>query len=409
MQDRDEFSSWDRDDPLRPFRDEFLVPEDIVYLDGNSLGVLPLRTRARLSELVEQEWGVDLIQSWNSHDWVRYPRRIGDRIAPIVGAEPGEVVAADSTSVNLFKLLGAAVRLRPGRSVILSERENFPTDLYVAQGLCELLGLELRMVNRLELRDGIDDEVAVVALTHVDFRTGELHDMTELTRLAHESGALILWDLSHSAGALPLHMNRDRCDFAVGCGYKYLNGGPGAPAFLFVAREHHSSIRPPLSGWMGHEAPFAFDTDYRPAPGIERHLCGTPSVLAMAALEVGVEITARADLNLLRKKSRRMGDLFLDLVKKRCQGYGLVPACPLDGAVRGSQVSLRHPEGYAIVQALIARGVIGDFREPDILRFGFAPLYLRYIDVWEAVERMQSILKTEEWKRPEFQARQLAT
>jgi kynureninase len=409
MHDRDEIASWDRDDPLRPFRDEFLVPEGLVYLDGNSLGVLPRRTPARISELVEQEWGVDLIRSWNEHDWIHYPRRVGDLIARIVGAEPGEVVAADSTSVNLFKLLGAAVRLRPDRSVILSERENFPTDLYVAQGLCELLSLELRMVDRLELRDRIDDEVAVVSLTHVDFRTGELHDMSELTRLAHDRGALILWDLSHSAGALPLDTNRAGCDFAVGCGYKYLNGGPGAPAFLFVAREHQDSIRPALRGWMGHEAPFAFDADYRLAPGVERHLCGTPSVLAMAALEVGVEISARADLNLIREKSRRMGDLFLDLVGERCQGHGLVPACPLDSAARGSQVSLRHPEGYAIMQALIARGVIGDFRPPDILRFGFTPLYLRYVDAWEAVDRLHSIMKTEEWKRPEFQTRQLVT
>ncbi|MGH9320783.1 MAG: kynureninase [Vicinamibacteria bacterium] len=407
---RDEVSSWDDSDPIRPFRDEFLLPSGVLYLDGNSLGALPKGTPARLQELVENEWGRDLIRSWNAHEWIRYPRRVGDRIASLIGAAAGQVVAADSTSVNLFKLLGAAVRLRKDRPVILSEQENFPTDLYIAQGLSELLGgVRLKLVPRVELVKAIDDEVAVVTLTHVDFRTGEMHDMGELTRLCHAQGALIIWDLSHSAGAVPLRLDRDEVDFAVGCGYKYLNGGPGAPAFLYVARRHQEAIHPPLSGWMGHEAPFAFDTDYRPAPGIERHLCGTPSILAMAALEVGVEMLARADMGKLREKSRRLGDLFLRLVDERCADYGLSPACPRDSDNRGSQVSLRHPEGYPIMQALIEENVIGDFRAPDILRFGFTPLYLRYVDVWDAVTTLQKILESGIWREARFQKRQTVT
>jgi kynureninase len=407
---REEVASWDDADPLRSFRDEFELPEGVLYLDGNSLGALPRKTADRLQQLVSEEWGQGLIRSWNARDWIRYPRRVGDRIARTLGAAPGQVVAADSTSVNLFKLLGAAARLREGRSILLSEEENFPTDLYVAQGFAGLLGnRRLKLVRRADLAASIDDQVAVLMLTHVDFRTGEFHDMKALTRLCHDRGALVIWDLSHSAGALPLHLDRDGVDFAVGCGYKYLNGGPGAPAYLYVAERHHSEIQPPLSGWMGHEAPFAFDTDYRPAPGIERHLCGTPAILAMAALEVGVEIVSRADMDQLRAKSMRMGDLFLRLVRERCQGLGLTPAGPTDSAKRGSQVSLRHAQGYPIMQALIAENVIGDFRAPDILRFGFTPLYLRYVDVWDAVMVLKRILETGAWQRPEFQKRQLVT
>jgi kynureninase len=410
MLSRDEVASWDEADPLRSFRDEFEVPDGVVYLDGNSLGALPKKTAARLQEVVTEEWGRDLIRSWNAHDWIHYPRRIGDRISGIVGAAPGQVIAADSTSANLFKLLGAALGLAGDRAVILSEEENFPTDLYVAQGMCGLVGrCRLKLVPRAELESAIDEDVAVLTLTHVDFRTGAMHDMRALTKLCHQRGALVLWDLSHSAGAVPLHLDRDEVDFGVGCGYKYLNGGPGAPAYLYVAERHQESIRPPLSGWMGHEAPFAFDTDYRPAPGIERHLCGTPAILAMAALEVGVEISARADMKLVRAKSRKMGELFLGLVEERCRGLGLVPAGPRESEKRGSQVSLRHRDAYPIMQALIAENVIGDFRAPDILRFGFTPLYLRYVDVWDAAMTLSRILETGAWQRPEFQMRQLVT
>lgn len=407
---RTDVESWDATDPLAAFRDEFHVPDGVVYFDGNSLGALPKKTPARVRALVEDEWGRDLIRSWNEHGWIHYPRRIGDKIASLIGARPGEVVAADTTSVNLFKLLAAGLELAPERRVIVSEKENFPTDLYIAQGLVRLLGThELRLVERSELETAIDEDVAVVLLTQVDFRSGELHDMAGMTSRAHAQGTTVLWDLSHSAGALPIDLNAAEADFAVGCGYKYLNGGPGAPAFLFVAERHQDNIHPPLSGWMGHEAPFAFATDYRPAPGIERQLCGTPSVLAMAALEVGVEILTRADLTSVRKKSQRMGDLFLQLVDEQCDGLGLSPACPRDRKKRGSQVSLRHTESYPIMQALIARGVIGDFRAPDILRFGFTPLYLRFTDIWDGVALLKEILETEAFHRPEFQNRQLVT
>ena len=339
---------------------------------------------------------------------------IAQGIATFLGGEHGlrlVPIAADKTSINLFKVLGAALGLRTGRAVIVSEQENFPTDLYIAQGIATFLGGEhgLRLVPRSELDDALRDDVAVVALTHVDFKTGDVHDMAEVTRRAQDAGALVVWDLSHSAGALPVELNAAGADFAVGCGYKYLNGGPGAPAFVFVAKRHQDHIDPPLSGWMGHEAPFAFDTDYRPAPGIDRQLCGTPSILAMAALEVGVEIAARADMKELRKKSQRMGDFFLELVEAHCDGYGLEVACPRDSEKRGSQVSLRHEDGYPIMQALIANGVIGDFRAPDVLRFGFTPLYLSYRDVWDAAFVPKKILETDVWRLPEFQKRQLVT
>ena len=407
---RADFESLDANDPLRSFREEFHVPDGVVYLDGNSLGALPKKTPERIRALVEDEWGHGLIRSWNAHGWIQYPRRIGDQIATLIGAEPGEVVAADTTSVNLFKLLAAGVELAPDRRVIVSEKENFPTDLYIAQGLTKLLGThELRLVGRSDLKAAIDTDVAVVSLTHVDFRSGEVHDMAGITSHAHERGAAVLWDLSHSAGALPVHLNDAGADFAVGCGYKYLNGGPGAPAYLFVAERHQDNVNPPLSGWLGHEAPFAFDTDYRPASGIDRQQCGTPSILAMAALEVGVEIHTRVDKALLRKKSQELGDLFLQLVDERCEGLGLNTACPRDATQRGSQVSLRHTESYPIMQALIARGVIGDFRAPDVLRFGFTPLYLRFTDIWDGVAILKEILETEAFRRPEFQERHLVT
>lgn len=407
---RADVESLDGSDPLRSFRDEFHVPEGVVYLDGNSLGALPKKTPERIRALIEDQWGKDLIRSWNAHGWIHYPRRVGDQIASLIGASAGEVIAADTTSINLFKLLAAGVKLAPERRVIVSEKENFPTDLYIAQGLVGLLGThELRLVDRSELEAAIDEDVAIVSLTHVDFRSGEVHDMAGLTKRAHAKGATILWDLSHSAGALPVHLNDAGADFAVGCGYKYLNGGPGAPAYLFVAERHQDRIDPPLSGWLGHEAPFAFDTDYRPAPGIERQQCGTPSVLAMAALEVGVEILSRADMARVRDKSRKLGDLFLQLVDERCSSFGFGIACPRDADARGSQVSLHHPESYPIMQALIARGVIGDFRAPDVVRFGLTPLYLRYADVWDGVEILREIMETQAFRAPEYQNRQLVT
>lgn len=400
----------DRDDPLAPFRDRFDLPDGLVYLDGNSLGVLPRATKARLAQVVAQEWGTDLIRSWNSAGWITLPQRVGALIAKVIGAEGDEVVAADSTSVNLFKLIAAAVRMRPGRRVVLSEPGNFPTDLYMVQGLAELLGgqVELRLAGRDRIADALTDDVALLLLTHVHYKTGAIHDMRGLTERAHAAGALTLWDLSHSAGALELSLSADGADFAVGCGYKYLNGGPGAPAFLYVAKRHQESVRQPLSGWMGHAAPFAFTDDYVPAPGMARQLCGTPSILGLSALEEGVRIMADADMAQVRAKSRRLGDLFLALVEQRLPGaFGI--ACPRDSALRGSQVSLTHPEGYAIVQALIARGVVGDFRAPDELRFGFTPLYLCHTDVWYAVDNLVSVMAGKEYAESQFQQRAAVT
>lgn len=408
---RADLEALDATDPLASFRDEFALPEGVLYLDGNSLGALPRATPARLARLVEEEWGRDLIRSWNTAGWIDLPRRVGEAIAPVVGAAPGQVIAADSTSVNLFKLAAAAVGMRPGRRVILSEPGNFPTDLYVLQGLAELLGdrVELVLAERHELADALDGDVALLLLTHVHYKTGRVHDLPGLTAAAHAAGALTLWDLSHSAGALEVELDAAGADFAVGCGYKYLNGGPGAPAWLYVAQRHQGQVRPPLAGWMGHAAPFAFEDRFRPADGMARQLCGTPGILGMAALEEGVRIVARADRARLREKSRRLGDLFLTLVAERCGPDSFALACPADGAERGSQVSLSHPEGYAIVQALIARGVIGDFRAPDILRFGFAPLYLRYTDIWDAVAHLAAVMRDGDWQADRFRQRAAVT
>lgn len=396
----------DQQDELAWLRDEFLLPEGVVYLDGNSLGPLPRRTVERLRAVTEDEWGRGLIRSWNDHGWIDLPGRVATALAPLLGAAPDEVAVADSVSVNLFKLLAGATRLRPGRPVILSEKGNFPTDLYVAEGVAAALGgLELRLVEREELPDTLDATVAVLMLTHVDFRTGAMHDMEGLTATAHEAGTLALWDLAHSAGAVPLSLDAWNVDLAVGCGYKYLNGGPGAPAFAFVGRHLHDTFETPLRGWMGHAAPFAFDTDYRPAPGVDRLLCGTPPILGLAALECGVETLTRAGMDRLRRKSVALTDLFVRLVAQECDGHGLRLASPPEADRRGSQVSFRHPQAYAIVQALIARGVIGDFREPDILRFGFAPAYLRFVDAWDAVAELRTVLVDREWDRPELHKR----
>jgi kynureninase len=408
---RADAAALDRADTLASFRDCFALPDGIIYLDGNSLGALPKAAAARVAGVVEAEWGVDLIRSWTKHSWIDLPLRVGDKIARLIGARAGEVVVADSTSINLFKLMAAALRLRPNRRVILSESGNFPTDLYVAQGLIELLGgrHELRLVAPENLAAAIDDDVALVSLTHVNYRSGLVHDMAGLTRRAHDAGALVLWDLAHSAGALPVDLSGCDADLAVGCGYKYLNGGPGAPAFLCIAQRLQGEIRMPLTGWLGHAEPFAFETGFRPAPGIARAIVGTPPVLSLAALEVGIDIALEADMAAVRRKSLALSRLFIDLVAQECAGLGLTLASPARDELRGSQVSFAHDEGYAVMQALIARGVIGDFRAPDVLRFGFAPLYQRFVDVWDAVGTLRGILTTREWDRPEFKARAAVT
>jgi len=401
----------DREDPLARHRDAFALPAGVVYLDGNSLGPLPRATAARIQDVIAREWGEDLITSWNRAGWIELPRRIGAKIARLIGADPEEVIVCDSTSVNLFKVLAVALALRPGRRTIVSDTGNFPSDLYIAQGLAALraAGHTLRLVAPEAVIDAIDADTAAVMLTEIDYRSGRRHDMAAITAAAHAKGALAVWDLAHSAGALPVALARCGADFAVGCGYKFLNGGPGAPAFLFVAARHLAGSAQPLSGWLGHAAPFAFETGYRAAAGIDRYVSGTPPVLSMAALDCGVDTLLAADMPALRAKSMRLGDLFIDLVESRCAGHGVTLACPRDSAWRGSQVSFRHPEGYAIVQALIARGVIGDFRAPDVMRFGIAPLYLRHVDIWHAVEALREVLATRGWDAARFRTRAAVT
>jgi kynureninase len=415
----DDCRARDAADPLRPLRGQFALPPGVVYLDGNSLGALPRATAQHVAQAVEREWGQGLIRSWNDAGWFDLPRRIGDRIARWIGAGPGEVVATDTTSVNLYKVLDAALRIAaqdtPGRRVVLSERSNFPTDLYIAQGLCAAHGCSLRLVDTpAELPAALGEGAAVLMLTHVNYRSGAMHDMAALTALAQRHGTLAVWDLAHSAGAVPVDLHAAGADFAVGCGYKYLNGGPGAPAFAWVHPRHAERFWQPLSGWWGHAAPFEFTPDYRPAPGIGRYLCGTQPVLSLVALDCGLD-TLDAALPLggmaaLRAKSLALTDLFIDLVASRCGGQGLALVTPRAHAERGSQVCLARSEGaHAIVQALIARGVVGDFRAPDILRFGFTPLYLGFEDVWIAVEQLRQVLETGEWRQPRFQQRHAVT
>jgi kynureninase len=438
MISRDDCARRDSEDALAPLRDQFMLPEGVIYVDGNSLGALPRATPGRVAEAVRQEWGDGLIRSWNDAGWITLPQRVGDRIGALVGARPGETVAADSTSVNLFKVLSAASRIvkadAPGRRVIVSERQNFPTDLYIAEGLCRDLGWSLELLEppaiARRLSEGRGADVAVLMLTQVNYRTGALHDMAAMTALAHAAGALAVWDLAHSAGALPVDLNGAGADFAIGCGYKFLNGGPGAPAFVWAHPRHAERFWQPLSGWMGHAAPFTFRPEYQPAPGIGRFLCGTPAVLSLTALECGVDTLHAADalggMAAIRAKSIALTELFIALVDERCAALGFALASPRDARSRGSQVSLTHASadgashGYAIMQALIARGVIGDFRAgtaaddygpalPDILRFGFTPLYLRFVDVHDAVEHLVQVMRTGEFREARFNKRSAVT
>ena len=442
---RNDALALDQADPLAPLRDQFVLPEGVIYLDGNSLGVLPRATAARVQQVVAEEWGQGLIRSWNDAGWMGLPQRVGDKIARLVGAGAGEVVVADSTSINLFKVLSAALTITtadadatPQRKVILSERSNFPTDLYIAQALCRERGFELQLAEADELPALLNSGTAVLMLTHVNYRTGRMHDMAALTQAAHAAGALTVWDLAHSAGAVPVDLHgadwqqsksadcvdwrqSKSADFAVGCGYKYLNGGPGAPAFVWVHPRHVDRFWQPLAGWIGHAAPFEFTPGYRPATGIARYLCGTPAVLSLAALECGVDTLLAAEphggLAALRAKSLALTRLFAMQVAATCPSLTLVS--PADDSLRGSQVCFAHPEiAYPVVQALIARGVIGDFRAGDrshpagavdILRFGFTPLVLRYVDAWDAALHLQQVLDLQEWRRPEFNDRHAVT
>ena len=424
MTTRQDALALDARDPLAALRAQFSLPEGVIYLDGNSLGVLPTATPARVAAAVADEWGSGLIRSWNSAGWVDLPQRVGDKIGRLIGADPGQTLAADSTSVNLFKVLSAALAIvKSGgdtqRRVIVSERSNFPTDLYIAESLARQHGFTLKLVEPDEIAAQFDGTLAVLMLTHVNYRTGRMHDMAALTRAAHGCGALALWDLAHSAGAVPVDLIGADADFAVGCGYKYLNGGPGAPGFLWVHprqldRMERDALWQPLSGWFGHAAPFEFSPHYRPAAGIVRFSCGTPPVLGLTALETGVDTVLAAEslggLAALRRKSLALTCHFITLVEKHCAGHGLSVVTPRTEGERGSQVNLARADGaYAIVQALIARGVIGDFRAPDNLRFGFTPLYTRFVDVWDAVEHLRQVLDSGEWKEARFHQKAAVT
>ena len=400
------FESLDREDPLRSFRNRIFLPEGIIYLDGNSLGAMPRATPARVQQLVEVEWGRDLIRSWNKNGWMELQIRIGEKIGALIGAQPGETIVADSTSINLFKALGAALRLSPDRRVIVSERSNFPTDLYVAQGLVEFLGgrYELRLVEPHEVERNIGVEVAVLMLTDVDYRTGRMWDMGRLTAVAREAGAATIWDLSHSAGAVPVDLTSAGSDFAVGCGYKYLNGGPGAPAYLHVAKRHLGRLAMPLTGWLGHAKPFAFEPHFRPADGIERARVGTPPILSLAPLEIGVDLVAEATVAALRSKSVSQTELLLALIAQELRDFEFESASPADPEARGSQICLRHPQAWPIVQALTARGVVCDFRAPDILRLGIASLYIGFAELWDAMAAVKKIMSERLWDDPQFRA-----
>jgi kynureninase len=402
----DQVRALDRADPLRPFRERFVLPDGLIYLDGNSLGALPKAAVARQAEVVEREWGASLIRSWNAHDWIGAPQRIGGKIAAMIGAKPHEVIVADSVSVNLFKLVVAAAALSPDRPVLLSEAGNFRTDLYVAGGAAELVPQwRLDVVERGAIEDALGPNTGLLLLTHVHYKEGFRFDMADVTAKATAAGARTVWDLSHSAGAVPLHLNRDGAELAVGCGYKYLNGGPGAPAFLYVAEHLQERLVSPLRGWMGHAAPFAFADDYVPAPGIARFLAGTPPMLSMAALESGIDSFAGVDMDAVWAKSVALFDLFSALVDERCRGHGLECISPREPDARGSHISFRWPHAFELCQALIADGVIGDFRAPDVIRFGLTPLYLGYEDVWEGVERLHRILASGSWRDPKFAVR----
>ena len=404
----DEATKLDAADPLASARKRFVLPDGVIYLDGNSLGALPAAAAEALANAAERQWGEDLIASWNKHGWIDWPTRIAAKLAPIVGAKPSELLIADSTSVCLFKLLAAALRARPGKRTVLTQRGNFPTDRYVAQGLAEMLGLTLTAVPAEDVLAAIDGDTAVVTLTHVDYRSAAIHDMRAINDAAHAAGALTVWDLSHSAGAIELDLTGARSDLAVGCGYKYLNGGPGAPAFLYVAQALQGELRSPLQGWMGHAQPFAFDDDYRSAPGIRSFLTGTPSILALAALDAGLDTFDGIALRDLEAKSRALSQLFVDEVEARC-GREVTLASPRDPAKRASHVVFAHEQGYAVMQALIDRGVIGDFRAPDLMRFGFTPLYTRFEAVVRAAEILGDILTARAWDDPRFLERKKVT
>lgn len=416
MTTRNACLALDAEDSLAPLRAQFALPAGVIYLDGNSLGARPVAALERAQAVIAQEWGDGLIRSWNSAGWRDLPQRLGNRLASLIGAGDDEVVVTDTTSINLFKVLGAALKVQAGRAperkVIVSESSNFPTDLYIAQGLMDLLqqGYSLRLVDTPEaLAQAIDQDVAVVLLTHVNYKTGYMHDMAAMTALIHECGALAIWDLAHSAGAVPVDLRQADADYAIGCTYKYLNGGPGSQAFAWVSPKLCDLVAQPLSGWFGHVRQFDMESGYEPSKGIARYLCGTQPITSLAMVECGLDIFAQTDMLSLRRKSLALTDLFIQLVEERCAAHDLTLITPREHAKRGSHVSFEHPQGYAVIQALIARGVIGDYREPRIMRFGFTPLYTSFTEVFDAVQILGEILDEKTWAQAQFQVRHSVT
>ncbi len=401
----------DASDPLAGFRSRYVLPDGVIYLDGNSLGPMAASVPAAMKQAVQEEWGQGLISSWNAAGWWDLPVSLGEKVAPLVGAGPGQIVVSDSTSVNIYKALQAGLSMRPGRSVLVTEAGGFPTDLYITEGVLQSeRRVERRLVQNVAAIDELlNEDVAVLLLSHVDYRSGELLDMAGITRRAQDAGVIVIWDLCHSAGVVPVQLDACNVDLAVGCTYKYLNGGPGAQSWIYAPRRLHGEIRQPLSGWWGHAAPFEFEQTYRPEPGIKAFLCGSQAILGMRALSAALDVYGEADIAQVREKSMRLTDLFIHLVERKCEGHGFGVFSPHEAELRGSQVALTHPDGYAIMQALIDRGVVGDFRMPDILRFGFAPLYIGYEDVWNAVAILKDIMDTGVWQKPEYAVKAAVT
>ena len=409
----EDFTSLDKIDPLAKVRDEFSLPQNLIYFDGNSLGPLPKCTIHTLETMIQKEWGNGLIGSWNKENWINMPRELGNKIAPLVGAKLGEVIVVDSTSVNLFKVLTSALLLNKNRRVIVSEAENFPSDLYILEGVNKMFGesYERHLIEEgdYEIDKYIDTSTAVVMLSHVNYKTGRISDIKRITSIAHEKGALVIWDLSHSVGVMPLYLHDCGVDFAVGCTYKHLNGGPGAPGFLYVHKSLIEKVSQPLTGWMGHIQPFEFVVNYQPANDICKYICGTPPIIAYKAIESGLTVFEQVSMNVVREKSIKLSEMFIQLMQQECIKFGFELFSPRNAEQRGSQVSFTHGNGFSIMQTLISHSVVGDFRQPNILRFGFSPLYMRFKDLWDAVICLREIMQTKEWQSEQFNKRGYVT
>ncbi|MGO3385392.1 MAG: kynureninase [Acinetobacter guillouiae] len=410
---REQCQVWDKEDPLAQFKNEFSLPTNVIYLDGNSLGARPAKSLDLAQQVISQEWGNDLINSWNTADWWGLSTRLGDKVAELIGVNAGETVISDSTTLNLFKVLSSAVKIQAEkdalRKVIIAEKDAFPTDIYIIEGFLDLIhqGYRLELIENENDLDVLlnQNDVAVVVLSHVNYRTGYLYDMNDINQKIHAQGALIIWDLCHSVGAVPIELNQTDSDFAIGCTYKYLNGGPGSPALLWVNPKHHNTFWQPLSGWWGHNKPFDMAQNYEPAVGIRRYLCGTQSIISMSLIECGLDIFLNTSMDKIRTKSLKLTDLFMALVEQECTDFGFEMITPVVHKHRGSHVSYKHQFGYEIIQALIKRGVIGDYREPEVLRFGITPLYLGFVDIWDAVQHLKQVMILGEWENSEYQVR----